>query len=36
MMIRHYRVTFPDVSLNVTTDALPNGKLEQYIVSPAG
>ncbi|HET8553164.1 MAG TPA: serine hydrolase domain-containing protein [Gammaproteobacteria bacterium] len=36
MMIRHYRVKFPHVSLNITTDALPNGKLEQYIVSPAG
>ncbi|HET7308396.1 MAG TPA: serine hydrolase domain-containing protein [Gammaproteobacteria bacterium] len=36
MMIRHFQVTFPHVTLNVTTDTLPNGKLEQYIVSPAG
>lgn len=36
MLIRRYRVSFPHVQLNITTDATPDGKLEQFIVSPAG
>lgn len=36
MLIRRYRVSFPHVQLNITTDAVSDGKLEQFIVSPAG
>jgi hypothetical protein len=36
MLIRNYRASFPHTQLNITTNATPDGKLEQYIVSPAG
>lgn len=36
MLIRNYRASFPHIQLNITTNATPDGKLEQYIVSPAG
>lgn len=36
MMIRMYEVTFPKIKLEIITDIMPDGKLEQYIVSPAG
>ncbi|HEU0277250.1 MAG TPA: serine hydrolase domain-containing protein [Rhodanobacteraceae bacterium] len=36
MRMRSYRVTFHDLQLAITTYMLPDGKLEQYIVAPAG
>lgn len=33
MQMRGYTVTFPKVKLDITTYTLPDGKLEQYIVS---
>ncbi len=35
MQMRAYSVTFPKVKLDVVTYSLPDGKLEQYIVSSA-
>ena len=36
MTIRNYEVTFPKTRLAITTNVMPDGKLEQYIVAPAG
>ena len=36
MLERIYRVTFPDRSLRVWTYEMPDGKLEQYQLSPTG
>lgn len=36
MTIRNYEISFPKTKLAITTDVMPDGKLEQYIVSPAG
>ena len=35
MQMRGYSVTFPKVKLDITTYTMPDGKLEQYIVSSA-
>ncbi|TAN07232.1 MAG: class A beta-lactamase-related serine hydrolase [Rhodanobacteraceae bacterium] len=35
MQMRGYSLTFPKAKLDITTYALPDGKLEQYIVSSA-
>jgi len=34
MISRSYRVTFPKQVLNISTYEMPDGKLEQYLVSP--
>ncbi len=36
MTMRAYEVTFPKTKLDISTYAMPDGKLEQYIVSPSG
>lgn len=36
MAMRAYTVTFPRTKLDITTYIQPDGKLEQYLVSPAG
>ena len=36
MIFRVFTVTFPDRELKVTTYQMQNGKLEQYLVIPAG
>ena len=35
MQMRGYILTFPKTKLSITTYALPDGKLEQYIVAPS-
>jgi len=35
MISRNYRVTFPKQVLSISTYEMPDGKLEQYLVSPA-
>jgi CubicO group peptidase (beta-lactamase class C family) len=34
MTMRAYKITFPKVTLNLSTYAMPDGRLEQYIVAP--
>jgi hypothetical protein len=36
MVFRAFRAQFPDRRLTVTTYEEPDGKLEQYLVLPAG
>jgi CubicO group peptidase (beta-lactamase class C family) len=36
MLMHAYHATFPHTQLNITTYAMPDGKLEQYIVAPSG
>ncbi|HET9834878.1 MAG TPA: hypothetical protein VFP88_00820, partial [Rhodanobacteraceae bacterium] len=34
MTMRAYKITFPKVTLHLSTYTMPDGKLEQYIVAP--